>query len=128
MKNPEYRQLPEWAEMALRRGARSEPVMRGMRRMVQEDGVLLLQLLHRPARERAVVAQYPFRDLQEAYDKAASDIPQGRVVCYFVVATGSALRRAEAAGVAYMRMYADGADGGAILLVPHSLWTEADRA
>ncbi|MFF1299985.1 MULTISPECIES: hypothetical protein [unclassified Streptomyces] len=123
MQNPEYRQLPDWAEMALRRCARTQAVMNGIVRSVREEGVLLLQLVHRPQRERAVVVQYPFRDLQEAYDKAASDIPPRQHIAYFVIATGSALRRAEAAGVGYMRFYADGADGGAICQVPVSLWT-----
>ncbi|GGQ10929.1 hypothetical protein GCM10010215_39960 [Streptomyces virginiae] len=125
MKNPEYRQLPDWAEMALRRAARSEAGVRGMTRMVAEDGVLLLQLVHRPARERAVCVQHPFRDLQEAYDKAASDLPPRRHIAYFVVATAAALRRAEAAGVGYMRFYSDGPAGGAICQVPVSLWTES---
>lgn len=124
MKNPEYRQLPDWAEMALRRAARSQAVMNGILRSVAEDGVLLLQLVHRPARERAVCVQYPFRDLQEAYDKAASDLPPRQHIAYFVIATGGALSRAESAGVGYMRFYSDGPAGGAICQVPVSLWTE----
>lgn len=124
MKNPEYRQLPEWAEPALRRVARTQGVMNGIQKAVSEEGVLLLQLILRPKRERAVCVQHPFRDLQEAYEKAAQDLSPRPHIAYFVVATGAALRRAESAGVAYMRFYSDGPGGGAICQVPVSIWTE----
>lgn len=128
MKNPEYRQLPDWAEMALRRCVRTDSVMRGVQGAVREDGVLLLQLVYRPEPLRAVCVQRPFKELQEAYAKAASDVPPSQNVAYFVIATGGALRRASRDGVGYMRFYSDGPGGGAICQVPVSLWTEASRA
>ncbi|PNG96565.1 hypothetical protein [Streptomyces malaysiensis] len=97
---------------------------RGIARAQAESGTLLLQIVHRESRALATVVQHPCKDIQDAYDKAASDMPQGDIVCYFVLATEPALRRAEAAGVPYMRAYHGVHVSGAILRLPASLWTE----
>jgi hypothetical protein len=95
--------------------------------MQAEEGVLLLQLVHREERALATVVQHPCRDVQDAYDKAALDLPPGEFVCYFVIATAEALRRAEAGGVCYMRAFSEVPGAGSILRVPVSLWTESSR-
>ncbi|MFI0143843.1 hypothetical protein [Streptomyces globisporus] len=106
----------------------SQSVLRGIARAQRDSATLLLQILYREDRALATVVQYPVQDVQDAYDKAASDLPQGGIVCYFVLATEPALRRAEAAGVPYMRAYHGVHVSGAILRVPVSLWTESADA
>ncbi|MGO4422405.1 hypothetical protein AB4Z54_27800, partial [Streptomyces sp. MCAF7] len=119
-----FSRLPDWAQPALRTAVGSQSVKRGIARAQAESGTLLLQILYREQRALATVVQYPVKDVQDAYDKAAQDMPAGDVVCYFVIATAEALRRAESAGVPYMRCFSNVAGTGAILRVPVSLWTE----
>ena len=132
-RNASFTRVPPWAQQALIKSVTTNPFMRnGIARMEAEAGVVLLQMLYREKRGKAVVAQYPFRDVQEAYDKAGSDMPPRPHICYFVLATAPALRRAEANGIAYMRCWtlpgSEASDTGAILRVPVSLWTETADA
>ncbi|MGW5568492.1 hypothetical protein ACWEWD_34440 [Streptomyces tendae] len=127
-----FTRVPQWARQALQKSVTTNPFMRnGIARMEAEEGVVLLQMLYREKRGKAVVAQYPFRDVQEAYDKAATEFQPRPHICYFIIATAPALRRAEANGVAYMRCWTlpgSATDTGAILRVPVSLWTESADA
>lgn len=123
----EFTRLPSWAQGALRTAVGTASVRRGIARMQAEEGALLLQLLYRESRALATVVQYPVRDVQDAYDKAASEFPPRPHICYFILATAEAVSRAESGGVAYMRAYSGEPGAGCILRVPASLWTEADR-
>ncbi|MEW2311786.1 hypothetical protein AB0918_24620 [Streptomyces sp. NPDC006864] len=123
-----FSRLPSWAQGALRTAIGSQSVLRGIARAQRDSGALLLQILYREKRALATVVQYPVQDIQDAYDKAAQDMPPGDVVCYFVIATEPSLRRAEAAGVPYMRAYHGVHVSGAILRLPVSLWTESADA
>ncbi|MFE2293699.1 hypothetical protein [Streptomyces sp. NPDC059452] len=128
MKNPTFSRLPSWAQGALRTAVGSQSLKRGIARAQAESGALLVQILYREKRALATVVQYPVKDVQDAYNKAASDLPQRENICYFVIATAEALQRAESAGVAYMRCFSNVAGAGAILRVPASLWTESADA
>lgn len=114
-----FRKLPHWAQPALLTAAGTASVHRGIARAQREEGVLLLQLVYREKRALATVVQYPFKDVQDAYAKA-NEMEAGEVVCYFIIATEPALRRAEAGGVAYMRVFSGVPGGGAVLRVPYA--------
>ncbi|MFM9627329.1 hypothetical protein ACKI10_06875 [Streptomyces galilaeus] len=124
MKNPTYRAEPRWARQGIRRAVGRPEILRGIAWAQQTDGCVLLQLVWQPQRGNVVAVQYPVPDVADAYDKAAADMPPGEHVAYYVVATVESLRRAEVNGVAYVRAWGD--DGGSILSVPVSLWTDRD--
>lgn len=128
MTNAEFSRLPNWAQGALRTAVGSQSVRRGIARMQAESGTLLLQFLYREKRSLATVIQYPVKDVQDAYDKAALEFQPRPHICYFILATAEALRRAEAGGVCYMRAFSEVPGAGAILRVPVSLWTESADA
>lgn len=124
----QFRKLPPWAEAALIAALGQRSVRRGIARCLAEEGALLLQFVYRSSRRLATVVQYPVPGIAAAYDKAASDVPSGEVVCYFIVASAPALATADADGVPYMRtMRGPGYEGRSaeLLRVPVSL--PADR-
>ncbi|WP_329332560.1 hypothetical protein OG866_06975 [Streptomyces sp. NBC_00663] len=121
--------VPNWAQYALLKSMGNPFLRNGIAGAQADGGVLLIQMVWREQRQKAVVVQRPFRDVQEAYDSAAGDLPPREHICYFVLATAAALSRAEDAGVCYMRCWSIGDDtAGAILRVPVSLWTETADA
>lgn len=122
MKDTEFRRVPKWGIDALRTAVGTASVRRGIARAQAESGTLLLQFLYREKRALATVIQYPVRDVQDAYDKAALEFSPREHICYFIFATADALRRAESGGVPYMRAFTE--VPGAVLRVPASLWTE----
>ncbi|MDX3666960.1 hypothetical protein [Streptomyces europaeiscabiei] len=124
MQFTEFRQQPRWVRDALQKSAGTRAVQDGIARMVSEQGVLILQFLYRSKRKTATAIQYPQPSLSAAYEKLRGELPPADHIAYYIIATESALRTAEANGVTYVRAFSGVAGAGAVLLAPSDIWTE----